>query len=590
MLTEEHIQQYPILGEYAKPLSVPDREIIGREYEMKKLMASMARPEISNVLLLAAAGTGKSALVQGTAQKDTSREYLEVDLARMIANLKNGPDEMASLVKTLFNEASELALHHDVKIALFIDEFHQLVQLSSAAVEAIKPILAQSGRLGVRLLAATTYDEFHQHMSQNQPLIERFERLNLAPPPREVVVQILKNFAATHGMASEFYDDHIFQLIYEYTSRYIPESSQPRKSIFLLDGMIGWHKVTGRAMDKRLLADVLYDSKGISVSSRVDATTIEEKLNKKVFAQELAVKTLARRLQICVADLHDHSRPIMRVLFTGPTGVGKTELVKQMSKMIFNDDTRHIIRFDMSEYALDDSIDRFRLELTRQVWNTSHAILLFDEVEKAAATCTRLLLQVLDDGRLIDQNNREVSFLNTYIVATTNAGSEVYEQISRYVEEGETSETMFRDLEMLIQKSITETQDTNKFPPELLGRFDSLVPFAPLQEDTMRKIVINKLRELVEETSKKHGTRLHIDKRVVDYVVADRLKLNASSGGARQAMRILNSEVTTEVAIFVNANPGVKHASVNIEGQLVSENKNIRVSDARVVVYEGRGI
>ncbi|BAS11905.1 ATP-dependent Clp protease ATP-binding subunit ClpA [Arthrobacter sp. Hiyo8] len=423
-------ENYPLLARLSEPLKPAEREIVGREHEIQQVLAGMERPELSNILLLAEAGSGKTALVQATMLEDHKRLYLEVDPARMISEAGDS-NLMAATLKGFFDEAERYVKHEDHELVLFIDEFHQIVQLSDAAVEAIKPVLAASGTRGIRVIAATTYDEFHMHIAPNQPLVERLQRISLAQPGRETTITILQGVAERYGVAEQFVDDHLFRQIYEYTERYMPASSQPRKSILVLNAMVGWHR-RGRSMNRDLLADVLQESLNVNVSFKVDVAKIKQQLDAKVLSQDLATRAVARRLQLSVADLQNPGRPMASLLFTGSTGVGKSELTKQLAKLLFGDDQRHLIRFDMSEFAEDSSLQLFRSELTKRVWDRSHAVVLIDEVEKASAMVTRLLLQVLDDGRLTDDNNRQVSFLNTYIVLTTNAASEVYKTIADY--------------------------------------------------------------------------------------------------------------------------------------------------------------
>ena len=158
-----------------------------------------------------------------------------------------------------------------------MDEFHQVVQFSSAAVEALKPLLADSGTRGIRVIAATTFIEFRKWIQPNQPLVERLQRINLDPPDRKMTVQILKGMAKRYGVENQFYNDHIFEQIYDYTNRYIPANSQPRKSILVLDSMVGWYRFKKRKINMRLLADVIYESEGVNIAFRVDATKIKER-------------------------------------------------------------------------------------------------------------------------------------------------------------------------------------------------------------------------------------------------------------------------------------------------------------------------
>lgn len=585
--TSEPMQgKYEMLSCYTAKITNPEREIIGREKEINSVLAGMLRPELANIILLAPAGVGKTSVVQAVMERDKKRLYLEVDLARMIADLDN-TEMMAARIKQLFDEAEAFSKDEKIELVLFIDEFHQIVQLSAAAVEALKPVLAASGTRGIRVIAATTYDEFNQHVRKNQPLVERLQRINLKSPDEAVTVKILRGMAERYEILGSIPDPNtLFSLIYEYTERYMSSQSQPRKSILVLDSMVGWHRLTSDPLNARLLTKVIEESTGINVAFNIDALKIKDELDKRVFAQQMATRVVAERLQIAVADLYDHSRPISSFLFAGSTGVGKTELVKQMGSLLFGDFRDHLIRFDGSEYANPDSLDLFRKQLTERVWSMGHAILLIDEIEKMSGENIRLLLQVLDDGRLTDDFGRQVSFLNTYIVMTTNAGSEIFQTVAQYSSSDDGDGTMLKSRMKEIQRSIVQTQGNNRFPPELMGRIDVLVPFQPLSLETQRKIVINKLNNLGREVRTKHGYLLSVDKRVVEYLIDDQGDTDSDAGGARATIKKLTDEVTTKVAAFINADTGVKskRIGVKIQGELVSENKGVRTSDAQVIV------
>lgn len=529
--------------------------------------------------------THNTALVQGTMERDAERLYLEVDLARMIADCQNDTNEMAAKLKMLFSETEACVCNEEQEIVLFIDEFHQVVQLSAAAVEALKPLLADSGTRGIRVIAATTLEEFNQFIAPNQPLVERLQRINVPEPDEDATVEILKNMAKTYGVDNLFYDDHVFHMIYEYTNRYIPANSQPRKSIKVLDAMVGWHRAENRKMDDRLLADVIQESEDVNVAFRVDASTIKKRLDEKVLAQQYATSQIERRLQLCVADLNDKSKPMSTFLFTGSTGVGKTEMTKQLAEILFQDQ-RRLLRFDMTEYANDDSLERFRDLLTTRIWEHPYSIVLLDEIEKACSAVTRLLLQVLDDGRLTNRNNREVSFTNCYIVLTTNAGSEIYKTIAQYGESNSEKdmEIIAKKYDKLIRRSLSETSGDNRFPPELIGRIDVMVPFQPLSRDTMSNIVKMKLRKLKEQVRARHGVHLVIDKDVIRYLVEDNLSTDSDSGGARIVMSKLETEVTTNVARYINEHPFASRIAVKVDGDMAIDNKRQLESRASIKV------
>ena len=582
----EKKQKYKYLDEYTSFLKKMERPLIGREEEMAKLLAAMQRPELCNVILLAAAGSGKTALVQGTMLKDSGRAYLEVNLPKMIANLKN-ENEMADKLKQLFGEVEQYGKEYKREIVLFIDEFHQIVQLSAAAVEVLKPLLADSGTRGIRVIAATTYIEFQDYISKNQPLVERLQRINLPEPNKETVVQILKGMAVRYGVIDQFRNDYMFECIYDYTNRYVPANAQPRKSILMMDNMIGWHRFSGRPIDVKLLADTIYDTEGINIAFRVDATKIKARLDEAVFAQQFASRVIEDRLQICCADLNNKDKPMSSFLFTGSTGVGKTEMTKQLAKILFNNENS-LIRMDMTEYALDNSLERFRDELTTKVWTKPYSIILLDEIEKACAPVTRLLLQVLDDGRLLDRNNREVTFKNAYIILTTNAGSEIYKTIAQYNADDAGSGKFVGKYEALIRDSILGTTGGGKFPAELLGRIDCIVPFQPLSEQTMMRICMNKLIKLAKLIRTKHSLDVSFDKNVINYIVREKMTTDSDAGGARAVISRVEREVVANVSRFINNidRRQVKNHTiyVYVKGKMAVEDKSMLESDAYIKV------
>ncbi|MBD5584019.1 MAG: ATP-dependent Clp protease ATP-binding subunit, partial [Clostridia bacterium] len=526
---------------------------------------------------------GKTMLVQSTMMSDSGKLYLEVDLAKMVANCSTDVNQMAAKLKSLFDDVARYVNTENQEVVLFMDEFHQVVQLSDAAVEALKPLLADSGVRGIRVITATTPVEFRRHISPNQPLVERLQRINLAQTDRATTISILKGMAERYGVADQFYNDSLYESIYEYTNRYIPANAQPRKSILILDAMIGWHRAEGRKLDKYLLADVIYESEGVNVAFKVDASKIKARLDKKVLSQQFATSVLEQRLQLCVADLNNKGRPMSSLLFSGRSGSGKTEMAKQLAEILFDDD-RSLLRMDMTEYANNESLERFRRELTARAWEHPHSIILLDEIEKACSPVTRLLLQVLDDGRLIDENNREVSFTNAYIIMTTNAGSEIYKTIAQYAADDTGSGASMKRYDKLIRNSISTTTGDNRFPPELLGRIDAIVPFQPLSEETMKNIARMKLQQLRRTLLEKHGVKVAMQEKVVQYLVEDNLDTDSDSGGARTVVSKLESEVTTKIAKFINENPGIYNIRVVVEGKLASEDENKLVSDAYINV------
>lgn len=586
-------EKYPMLAKYADFIDKPERPVLGRDREIRRLLASLNRAELSNAFLLGDAGSGKTMLVKGAAMLDQKRLYVEVDLSKMSASEQgeDGAVQMASRIKTLFDEASrykdeqQLRAKKDgakaVELVMFIDEFHLLVQLSPAAAQSIKPILAESGRRGIKIIAATTFAEFHEYVEKDQALMQRLQRINIREPDKKVVLSILKSIARAHKVADDIYDDQLFELIYEYSNRYIPADSQPRKSILMLDSMIGWFRTYPGEfrMDRHLLAEVIHDNSGVKVTFEIDGRAIERELNNRVYSQRFAMKVLEQRLQIAVADLHDKSRPISSFLFSGPTGSGKTETVKGLAHLLFGDD-KAMIRFDMSEYALQNSLDRFREELTSRVWNQAHSVVLFDEIEKADPAITRLLLQVLDDGRLSNKQGREVSFLNTYIILTTNAGSEIYNNIAHYATDDE-GEGGMSEYNKVIRRSLIAHES---FAPEIINRMNAIIPFQPLSHTTYEKIILNKLKKLQEEVFRVHGVQVMLHQDVVKYLVYEDADVDTDSGGARGLVARMDSEVVSPLSRYINKHPDAKSIGVHVKGRMAFQHKDVLKSEAQIEV------
>ena len=543
--------------------------------------------------------THNTATVQGTMVADPKRLYLELDLARMLADIE--PDQMAAHIKMLFDEVEHFVNKYRREIVVFIDEFHQIVQLSAAAVEALKPVLAASGTRGVRVIAATTYDEFRQYVSPNQPLVERLTRMEIPEPKEDLVVKILKAFATRYGVANDI-GEHVYHEIYESTNRYMPAANQPRKSLLLLDSMIGRHRFDNAKIDHDLLADCLMKQEGVNVDLKVDAASIKKRLDARVFDQSIATTAIESALQTAVAGMNDPNKPMATLLFTGSTGVGKTEVAKQLSNILFGDG-HNMIRFDMSEYANADSLDRFRVHLTQSVWEHPYSVLLLDEIEKANPVITRLLLQVLDDGRLSDQNDRVVNFTNCYIILTTNGGAEIFHTMGRFDQSGR-SHSAIDDQKWLddnlsqIQRSLKET--SSSFPPELLGRVGrGIIPFRTLTVETKYHILRQYMASLVARFHTVHGIDVFwqtddfsspqsadiSNNRVERFLLSDQLDTaDASAGGGREVKGVFDSMVLSKISAFVNENPESRACFVRVTGVMRAENKLSRESNAYVEV------
>lgn len=575
-------------------LSKNTRRALGRESYVRTVLANLDRPELPNVLLIADAGTGKTALVREVARNDATRVYLNVDLVKMTSSDKNinGTVEMAVRFKRLFDEVIRFQKISKKRLVLFMDEFHLIAKVSPAGLQALKPLLAESGRYNVRFIAATTFEEFDKYIRPDEALTERLQRINLEPPSDKVVIQILKNFIKFHNPEIHIHEE-LYEEIVKITNKYIPAEQQPRKSIKVLDAMVGWHKQYNLKFDKDLLAKVMKDSVGVDLDWKVNVEHLLSYLNNRVKDQKLASTAIADRLYMSVSGLNDPSRPQASFLFTGSTGVGKTEMAKALTQSLMGDENK-MIRFDMSEYSDPSTVNTFREQLATYIWEHPSSVVLLDEIEKSHRNVTRLLLQVLDDARLSDRHGRQVSFKDAYIILTTNVGQEVYKQFQKdnniQVEKLDAKDARLveslKDYTKLIRRSLLA--DT-AFPTELINRLDAVVPFAPLQRSTYIKIAKMRLTEFKEQLYDRHSVVLHIDQDVLSYLVDEHLDTSTDSGGGRGIKRKIDTDIIARVARLLAFHPEVTDVAVSIEGQFAHTNKFDRIGSAKVKVSQWTG-
>lgn len=592
--------KYPAMEKYLVSLMNPgSREIVGREEEAKQTLATLNRPETANGMLLGPAGTGKTTLAYKVAQMDPDhKDYyaVQVPLMKTGGQGQSGSVEMAVRMTHLVHQVQQYQRETGRKLVLFIDEFHQLITESNDTAEALKPLLANSGQQNIRILAATTYEEFNRYVRPNDPLTQRFALIPLPTFTFEQTVTALQGMMKIY-MPDQYVDNRLIREIVEATDRALPSDSQPRKSLKVLDGMIGWYRTWGGKFDQKLLADQVKKTLGVDINYQVNAAKMEKQMNARVFDQTLATRAVTDRLYISVAGLNDPTRPRGSFLFTGPTGVGKTELAKTMATLLFGSESE-MIRFDMSEYSTPESVNTLRSRLTDEVREHPSSVVLLDEIEKAAAPCTRLMLQVLDDARLTDNLGHVISFKETYIVFTTNAGAKTFEDIQQMYQSDlkyfenmsdeqiqERQRRRLKDYMPLIMRALGQTE--SKFPPELLGRIDQIVPFAGIEVKTRYKICRVQLDKLSKMVYQKHSVHLHIDQKVYDFIVQEHLGANSTkSGGGREVKRRIDENVTSRVAQALVQYPDIRDLAVIIRGKLSYNQKFDKEGSA--YVYVGR--
>lgn len=577
------ISSYPMLSEYTSSIKYPERPILGRDRELKLLKGTMERPELSNAILLAPPGVGKTTIVEALVRDDPSRTYLKVDLPAMSASTGNidGTIQMAPRMSRMVDEVGEYQRATGEDLILFIDEFHLLPQLSYAASQAIKPILAESGRSKIRIIAATTYEEYEQYVKKDLAFEQRLQRISVSELDDDVVMGILRSMCEGF-IPDEVVPDDLLKEIVSVTNRYLPSDAQPRKAIRLLDSMIGWFKAYKGDFNHRLMAEMFKIQTGVDIDFDIDVENIEDYLNRRVINQRLAVEQLTKYLYISLADLNDPTRPRGSFLFTGSTGVGKTEMAKAFTKAVFGSED-HMIRFDMSEYSNPEYVPELQKRLASAIWQNPFTTLLFDEVEKSSRPAVQLLLQVLDDARLSDEYGRQVSFKNCYIIMTTNVGQYVYKELAAHVSDSHD----IQSFEGAIKRALLDDRSGGAqsiFTPEFINRLDAFIPFTPLDDDSLVDIAKLRLKQLMKTVYEKHGVTLHINSRVLDYLAKEGMDQGTNNGGGRVIHRRVYAELLAPVAKIIERYPEEKDFTVFIKGDMAIERDDIAQSDSHIVV------
>lgn len=937
---ELDVDKYPMMAKFAHEITPFTGKLVGKDDAIEAIFATYEDPVVSNAVLLAPPGTGKTTLMKGLAHQDKKRVYLEAELSEMITGLRDNT-EMGSVVKNLFNEIADFGKEHSIQLVIFVDEFHQLINYSKVVAEAFKPVLAESGRKGLRLIVATTYEEYRRDIMPNQALAERLQRVSLPQPRYDDVMNALESLAREERITVDKRMKDLFTTIYRVTEEYMPAANQPRKSVLTFSRMIGYHRAYRKPFGFDLLAYTLRNGQNIEIDMKVDLVKMGDHMRANIFDQDEAIDSFMSSVAMAVMKMNEDGKPRGSWLLLGPTGVGKaldddtliptlnldgefvmkrngdlttddyvfnrlgnpvrikgvfpqgyrqiyrftfedgrvvdasdehlwtifsskqrrnksskgmtvnsrqildlglksyhknnrvgmkyyvpanmemnypeklydvdpyvvgamlgnghvkdgrvlefsssdeetvikiasllsasgyiknennycwhfenpnvenrnrlkyfqgydvkvdglydclssekyisddykygsieqrwkliqglfdtdgsisnddrynvsytsaseqlvldiqsvlwslgvsstislnvrpdgkrcyklhvrvnnkdkhkffslsrklnvaiessnmkktrektfdyvgirnievldemstmtciyiddeehlyqtangivthnTEMIKQAASFLFSDPNA-FIRFDMTEYVEENSVERFRKLVTARLWEYPFSILLFDEIEKAHPNVVRLLMQVLDDGRLVDANDRVVNFSNAYIFGTSNLGSEIFESASQYG-------TKSRSYDRNVKKSITETS-SGGFPPELVNRFDKLVSFNPLSRQTMVRLMYAKAKKILNKFYKQHGVRVDIGPRILDeYLGWDILDDDTEAGAGRQVNRVLRDYITMPTSTFIYYHPKVKHIHLELVGQTVHGNKGVIDGTAKIVV------
>ncbi|MDG0986869.1 MAG: ATP-dependent Clp protease ATP-binding subunit ClpA [Paracoccaceae bacterium] len=490
--------------------------LIGRDQEVERCIQVLCRRRKNNPLLVGDPGVGKTAIAEGLARKVVSGETPEVLSKTTIFSLDMGALLAGTRYRGDFEErlkavVSELENHTDA--VLFIDEIHTVIgagATSGGAMDAsnlLKPAL-QGGKL--RTMGSTTYKEFRQHFEKDRALSRRFQKIDVNEPNVDDTIKILR------GIKGYFEDHHnikytadAIKSAVELAARYITDRKLPDKAIDVIDeagaaqhliAPTKRRKTIGVKEIEAIVAKIArIPPKNVTKDDAIVLKDLEASLKRVVFGQDSAIESLSSAIKLARAGLREPEKPIGSYLFAGPTGVGKTEVAKQLADNLGVE----LLRFDMSEYMEKHAVSRLigappgyvgfdqGGQLTDGVDQHPHCVLLLDEIEKAHPDVYNVLLQVMDHGTLTDHNGRSVDFRNVIVIMTSNAGA---------AEQAKAAIGFGRDRR--------EGEDTaaieRTFSPEFRNRLDAVISFSPLPKDTILQVVEKFVLQLEAQLMDRH--------------------------------------------------------------------------------------
>ncbi|MDH5436400.1 MAG: ATP-dependent Clp protease ATP-binding subunit ClpA [Gammaproteobacteria bacterium] len=530
--------------------------LIGRKEELERTVQILCRRRKNNPLFVGEAGVGKTAIAEGLAKKIVDKEVPTVladstiyslDLGALLAGTKYRGD-FEKRLKAVLNQ-----INKEPGAILFIDEIHTIIGAGSAsggvldASNLIKPVLA-SGDL--KCIGSTTYQEYRGIFEKDRALARRFQKIDVSEPTVDETIQILKGlksrFEEHHGVK---YTAQALQVAAELSSRYMNDRHMPDKAIDVIDEAGAAQRLLAPSKRKKsigvneienIVAKMArIPTKTISTSDIDVLKNLDRDLKMLIFGQDDAIETLSAAIKMSRSGLGNEEKPVGSFLFAGPTGVGKTEVTRQLAQLMGVE----LIRFDMSEYMERHTVSRLIGAppgyvgfdqgglMTEAVNKHPHAVLLLDEIEKAHPDVFNLLLQVMDHGSLTDNNGRKADFRNIIFVMTTNAGAE---QMSRasigFTHQDHTMDSM---------ESIKKV-----FSPEFRNRLDAIVQFKALSGSTISHVVDKFIIELETQLEEK-GVSIDIDNVAREWLAEHGYD---PAMGARPMARIIQENIKKTLA------------------------------------------
>ena len=530
--------------------------LVGRKAEVERVIQILARRNKNNPLLVGESGVGKTAIAEGIAKLIVENKVPELvkdstiyslDMGALLAGTKYRGD-FEKRLKLVLKELEEKG-----NSILFIDEIHTVIGAGATsggvmdASNLLKPALSKNT---LRFVGSTTYKEFRGIFEKDRALSRRFQKIEVLEPTVDETIKILK------GLKSRFekhhnikYTENSLKAAAELSSRYINDRYLPDKAIDVIDEAGAKQQLLPKSKRKKTISEIDVEKivasiarvpeKTVSSSDKVSLEKLEENLKRVIFGQDQAISSLAASIKLSRAGLGLVEKPVGSFLFSGPTGVGKTEVSKQLALIMGIE----FIRFDMSEYMERHTVSRLIGAppgyvgydqgglLTESVTKHPHSVILLDEMEKAHPEVFNILLQVMDHGTLTDNNGRKADFRNVVLVMTTNAGAHDMSRASM----GFNAQDHTSDGVEIIKKT---------FSPEFRNRLDAIIPFNPLSIEVIKTVVDKFLVELQAQLDEKK-VQLEVSEKARDWI-AD--KGYDKTMGARPMQRLIQENIKKPLA------------------------------------------
>ena len=559
--SEKDKEQSSALSKYTVNLNQQSKDglidpLIGRSEEVERVIQILARRSKNNPLLVGESGVGKTAIAEGLAKLIIDRKVPELiedcciyslDMGALLAGTKYRGD-FEERLKQVLKELDE-----DKNAILFIDEIHTIIGAGATsggvmdASNLLKPSLAKGG---LKFVGSTTYKEFRGIFEKDRALSRRFQKVDVSEPSVDETYSILK------GLKSRFeehhkirYTDNALKAAAELSSKHINERFLPDKAIDVVDEAGAKQSLLPKSKKKKTISETDVEKivasmaripvKTVSSSDKVSLEKLEENLKRVIFGQNEAIETLGSTIKLARAGLRTEGKPVGSFLFSGPTGVGKTEVSKQLASIMGIE----FVRFDMSEYMERHTVSRLIGAppgyvgydqgglLTESVTKHPHSVILLDEIEKAHPEVFNILLQVMDHGSLTDNNGRKADFRNAVVIMTTNAGAQDMSRASM----GFQSQDHSSDASEMIKKT---------FSPEFRNRLDGIIQFNPLPLEVIKTVVDKFLVELQVQLDEQK-VQIEVSDKAREWLVENGYDKNM---GARPMQRLIQDTIKKELA------------------------------------------